>query len=113
MNAITKRTWTGLAVAGALFATQANAADCGPQAGMTSSEYTITPLDNTVQLSSSDSQLIGVANPDGSLSVFQLVPFVVVPDASARNEQAFGPTYLSSLQVDPYSDVLVVMPSNQ
>lgn len=113
MNATINKACIGMALAGALFATSAGAADCGPQAGMSSSEYTVTPLDNTVQLSSNDSQLIGVMNPDGSLSVFQLVPFVTVPDATAQNDQSFGPSYLSSLQIDPYNDVLVVMPSNQ
>lgn len=65
---------------------------------MTPSEYTVTPLDNTIQPSGADSQLIGVVNPEGSLSVFELVPFVTVPDAMARRERSFGPSYLSSLQ---------------
>ena len=108
MNRIISKSCTALALAGALVAGHASAApDCGPQASGTSDELPVATLES---VQNSDKELVGVMNPDGSLTVFQLVPFVVVPDAAAQLSAPSNDDRFSAAP-DAGSDVVLVVPA--
>jgi hypothetical protein len=92
MNTHVRRSCMALAVAGALFSVQAGALsasaydDVSPPQNITVFE----PGGTMTEYIFADPELVAVAEPDGMVTIYELAPFALAPDAADWNVSSSG-----------------------